>query len=66
MPKPKRIQRPNDMGAKALEDYGEVERRRAREESATERAHLAEDVRRVAVRQGWSITETKEELDGHV
>jgi hypothetical protein len=55
MPKPKRIQRPIDMSAKALADFVEVQRRRE--------CGVREDFRQVAVRQGWTVTEGPVRMD---
>jgi hypothetical protein len=55
MPEPKRIQRPIDMGARALADFEEVQRRRER--------GVRGDFRRAALRQGWTVTERPVRMD---
>jgi hypothetical protein len=53
MPKPTRIQKPIDMGRKALEDYERAQAFRG----SRARGDIAHDLRRAAEAKGWTITE---------
>lgn len=52
MKKPRRPEKPVDMGARALAEYEEVARRRTR-------ADLVSELRRVAALQDWKLSEKR-------
>ena len=66
MTKPRRIQKLEDIGAKALAEYEQAIGQQREHATRVEERDLRDGLRRVADRQGWSITEKKEQLDGHV